>query len=262
MLAKSNFIQPYPQPALNNELGLTSEELAQALQVRHDNIRTKISKINQEEWKQNGFIFTKDLVNINDKSIGRPKKVFAFNIAAAKFFIAKYDNDIGRGYFRYLLQCENLVENELPKAMKKLEERFSELGRENELLRKKLDASLVRKKTIGGKRWSFIYGLGCVEDIFGGVLIQKRLIDKQQVDEMSKEDRDKFKIQHSTKVLSGLTKQIQEILSRQQQADEAILSIADQLSALSIKLDIFIRRPDLEAEDISSVKVSLSLLRN
>ena len=95
------FIQPYPQPSLGNELGLTSSDLAKSLGTEHKHVLQKIRRISEEKLRSMGFIVEASI----EARLG-----FSLSTDTAKFFIAKWDNDIGLGYLKYLLQCEKVAE--------------------------------------------------------------------------------------------------------------------------------------------------------
>jgi cell division protein FtsB len=247
------FVQPYPQEALGGELGLTSEDIARSLGVAVSAVNEKCRRIDHGQWSTEGFQLIVD--TIKSTKVGRPGKMWVFSVHAAKLFLSRWDNEIGRGYFRYLLQCEDIVENKLPAKMKELQAKFDALQTENKSLRTKLDAALVKRRRVRGNIFTYTYGIVCQEDIFGGVLIERRLIDRKAIGEMSGEDHDKFAAQHSVKVLAGLTKRINEILERQAEADDILKAVVDQLAALSLKLHETLERADLPTEDISRGKV-------
>ena len=96
---KAEFIQPYAQEALNGELGLTSTDLAKSLGVQHKHVLEKIRRMTIEKILDLGLMAAKTAGN-----------EFSLSTETAKFFVARWNNDLGSGYLKYLLSCENIVE--------------------------------------------------------------------------------------------------------------------------------------------------------
>ena len=103
---QSNFVEPHFIEELGEE-GLTLHEIAKSLQIEFKHIREKlvdrkhIEKLNIVKL-QYAAIAT---YNENNKLIDS----FAFSVDAAKFIVAKYDNELGDSYTAFLIQCEKTL---------------------------------------------------------------------------------------------------------------------------------------------------------
>lgn len=105
------YVKPSPQPALDGEMGLTSEDLARSLGVTLSSVNEKCSRIDPVEWQEDGY---RVIVNAISPLSRKPSTEYVFTVDAAKYFIGTWKNKIGRGYFRYLLDCEKVVESRTP----------------------------------------------------------------------------------------------------------------------------------------------------
>lgn len=95
------YAKPSPQPALHGEMGLSSKDLAKSLGVFHKNILAKIRRLNESvKWVGLGF-----------RLAAYEADEYSLNTDLAKAFVAKWDNENGWGYMRYLLDCEKVVES-------------------------------------------------------------------------------------------------------------------------------------------------------
>ncbi len=129
------YVKPYPQQILNGALGVTSEDIATTLGVRHDNIRKALSETNFIKHAESiGLNFTTIVVKI-EKTRGRPRKVHVFDTESAKLFVARYGSLEGFRYCHFLVQCERVVFEMIPR----LREEVSKL---EEALSKKTDKQL------------------------------------------------------------------------------------------------------------------------
>lgn len=85
--------------------GLTAEEIAASLDAKVNNVRMKLRE-GQNETLKSLKVTIVTLKNIN----GVEYEEFLLSTAAAKFFVARYDNDIGDGYLEYLIRLDMAVE--------------------------------------------------------------------------------------------------------------------------------------------------------
>ena len=98
------FIEPHAQESLGGELGLTLHEIAESLQINYYDVAKKLKKM----IKDNRIKGEKEISFANDSN-GLPVLSYVLPITEAKFFVAKYDNDIGDAYTRFLIQCESVL---------------------------------------------------------------------------------------------------------------------------------------------------------
>lgn len=182
-LEKTGFITPYPQPALDGELGLTSEDIAKVLNVRHDVVRTKLRRIDFDLWSNHEFVITPDSVQSENK---RKKAIYVVNVKAAKAFVAKWDNPQGLGYLNYLFECERQAEKLVPRMRAALEA----------FMRPK------RRRTSRGYMVTLqypVYHIG----LFGTEC--EIVTERKRFDDLTPEELHLYQMQHRQSVLHGLT---------------------------------------------------------
>lgn len=200
------FIQPYPQPLLGGALGLTSYDLAVGLNVPHRNVTEKIRRGRITGLCDcSGFQFAVFAANPS-KVGGRPGKAYVLDVNAAKAFIIKWDNETAWSYLRYLLACEKIVENVVPK----MAEQIAQLQRENDLLK------APRHRQIAGRAMQTITTIKRTQGIFG--MIEERVTERKYVDEMNADEIRLATLQHCTKVQEGLSRRIKEISHLEEKA--------------------------------------------
>lgn len=163
------FHEPVPQAALGGELGLTSFDIAESLGIRDDRgyvhqtaVRQRIDR-NLEFLRANHFsVGTEKRAGTG----GRAQENYVLSVEAAKYIVATWKSDVGVGYFRYLLACEQKVERGVPQLeamMLKLKEDFNRLADDNARLRTENQAiakALPKAKVKREKRYRVpvIYG--------------------------------------------------------------------------------------------------------
>jgi Phage regulatory protein Rha (Phage_pRha) len=117
-----SFIQPYSIQQLGDELGLTSEDVAKALGTNHRNVIESIQTISSIIP---GFAVKTALLK-NEK--GRPTKLFLLTTDEAKLVTARYGNDLGLGYLKFLIECEKVATELMPKMAARIRELEEEIG--------------------------------------------------------------------------------------------------------------------------------------
>lgn len=105
----SSFISPHFIEELGCD-GLTAEEIALSLNAPVDAVRKKIRYGFSERLKSLNLLCRR-MKNINGVEFDE----FFLSTQAAKFFVARYDNEIGDAYLSYLLAIEDLFETLLDK---------------------------------------------------------------------------------------------------------------------------------------------------
>lgn len=191
-LVKTNFIKPYPQAALGGEEGLTAHDVAKALSVPVERV---LKKLRKRHWAKspNWLAIPFGMAN---KTNGLTIPTYSLNTNAAKAFVAKWDNEIGAAYFDWLLACERVVLEKVPQILKQNEEL------------KVLNATLEEKKFRDPrlKKPIRIFTKLC-KDKSGEIV--KGVKDKPMIAH-SAEDKEKYKLQHSLKVLCGMSRRLNE----------------------------------------------------
>lgn len=99
------FTKPMPQSVLNDQLGLTTQDIADSLGIGVGNVRQKLTSRGMLDRLKslNLKIFT--IANFNSNGVAYDDYVLDVN--AAKFFIAKYENKRGDAYLKYLVDVES-----------------------------------------------------------------------------------------------------------------------------------------------------------
>jgi len=123
---------PFCPPHYIEELGcdgLTAEEIAMSLSALVGDVRRKLREDKNETLKSLKVVISKK-VNIN----GLEYEEFFLSTAAAKFFVARYENDIGDGYLEYLIRLDMAVE----KKCKEYELAYIEKAKKTLVLESKL----------------------------------------------------------------------------------------------------------------------------
>jgi hypothetical protein len=128
MVREGQFVEPHFIEELGCD-GLTAEEIAASLGTRVGDVRRKLRDFPNETLKSLKFE-SSNLKNIN----GVEYEEFLLSTAAAKFFVARYDNEIGDGYLAYLIRLDMAVEKKLRETAQKvlaLEESKEQLIKES-----------------------------------------------------------------------------------------------------------------------------------
>jgi len=101
----NTFVSPTKQVALNGELGLSAGDVAKSLGARSTNVRKKLKSM-IPRMKKLGF-GQAEISAHTSKNIKYQEHILS--VEAARFFVGKYENEIGDAYLAYLLKCENFV---------------------------------------------------------------------------------------------------------------------------------------------------------
>lgn len=101
---KSNFVAPRYIEELGCD-GLTAEEIALSLGTLVGDVRRKLREQPNETLKSLKLVISKK-VNVN----GLEYDEFFLSTAAARFFVARYESEMGDGYLAYLLSLESAFE--------------------------------------------------------------------------------------------------------------------------------------------------------
>ena len=131
-IVKTAFHEPRPQPELRGELGLTSQDVADSLGVQHSHLKQAIRDLARVDET---FVDSRRKVTGTG---GRARELVILPVDFAKILVAQYKSKVGIGYVRFLLGCERVATQDVPKLRELLEElkgRFEALNEDNSRLR-------------------------------------------------------------------------------------------------------------------------------
>lgn len=190
---QDTFITPYPQAELNGELGLTSKDIAKAIDVPIERVNKKIKRLLSDKKRSEHFLqlnwhFHPYGIKSESPKIGRPETAYALNILAAKAFVAKYESKLGREYLNYLLRCEQVAEQQVPILKAAVEALTTPIKRKT----RTGYTIKVRKPVIR-------FGL------FGPICEVEET--KKSYSDLAPHELAHYKIVHRQKVIAGLTKE-------------------------------------------------------
>ena len=126
-LEKSGHVVPYPQKALDNELGLTAADIAMSLRVAPRLVRQKIQR--HKKTLSTGIFRSTHFEYFNENGV--LFREVALNVHASKYVVATWKNDMGVGYFQYLLECEQIAEKMVPGLKDTIREYEKKLSKVN-----------------------------------------------------------------------------------------------------------------------------------
>lgn len=95
------FVEPRPRIELDGTWGLDANEIAKALGARHEKVRDAI----QRELP-NLLNFKAAPVRVASNINGLEYDSYVLETRAAKFIVARYGNELGAAYLKYLLELE------------------------------------------------------------------------------------------------------------------------------------------------------------
>lgn len=184
---QSKFIEPHFISEVGM-IGLTCHDISIALGVPIKNLNTKIRR---DEWTKNKdwkpILYT---VNNNVKlaTYGAMKSDtrYFFSIQGAKAFVAKYNNNVGDSYLKFLFDCEEAALNKIPQ----LQNIISQLLNKKKVERK--SGFVVTTKMIIRK--------GLFEPI--AEIIKEKVL----LDDLSFAEREQWAFQHRSLIAEGLMK--------------------------------------------------------
>lgn len=174
-MSLEKYKMPYPQGLLKDVYGLTSVDIAQALDMPLYQLNEKIRRpefkamCEANNWE---YIATA----IKSKSRGRPTKIFIMETNIAKALVATSASQKGWGYLKFLLDCEKVAMELMPKLIN-----------ENELLKIRLKAAESKeyKRLPGPKTDAIPHPVAYAEDLFGEEqVIEVRWVKKKDLTDL------------------------------------------------------------------------------
>lgn len=184
-LIAMKFIEPHFVKQVG-KIGLTSKDLAYALEIPIKRIHQKIKRDNwtqKEKWKPVTIVTEEN------------ESIFFLETRAAKAFIAKYATIIGDDYLDFLFDCEDIAINKVPKLLSIIEQLKAKIEKPKISRSKGL---IVTAKTIVTQ--------GLFEPI---VQIIK---EKVLLDSLTQMEREQWVFEHRNLVAEGLLKKNNEQL--------------------------------------------------
>lgn len=220
------YFKPRPQPVLDGELGLTSEDVARSIGISHRHLLQDLRGRRYVVFlRQAGFELAE--VSANRKGPGRKGKFFVFNTEAAKAVVATSRTELGAGYLRYLIACEHAIEAGLPLLRAEIAD-----------LRAKLESLVKPKRLRGpGRRHRVVVGFRTVVGLFGSEKVP--VYRDLALDEMTDDERRMFEAQHLSKISSGASKKAANLINGE--VKPGLRSQKRQLSIASAPVKIEIK---------------------
>ena len=113
LVSKYEFVEPNVKIELEGELGLNLYEIAKSLQTRYAEVKEKLERMS---IAGRITIVAYTVIVVNKGFHKHEEKVPILPVSEAKFFVTKYDNEVGDAYTRFLIKCEETL-------LKKMRER-------------------------------------------------------------------------------------------------------------------------------------------
>ena len=108
LVSKYEFVEPNVKIELEGELGLSLHEIAKSLQTQYYNVKKKIDRMIKDDRLKIVIPY-----GIPNNSNGLRTESYILPVSEAKFFVAKYDNEVGDAYTRFLIKCEEALLNKM-----------------------------------------------------------------------------------------------------------------------------------------------------
>lgn len=200
---KISFIEPYPQPLLGGELGLTSEDIAGSIGVTHRAFVRDMRDRKYISFLENaGFRFVQFCSNRSGP--GRKGKIWVFDTNAAKAVVAASRTEYGAGYLRHLIDCERFVLEGMPKLKALFEQQAKELI---EAQAKIAGFEKRRRKVRGKPKTARVHaGYRTVASLFEPEGYREPVFREVPLDQLTDEEARVMEIIHLNRIAEGLNK--------------------------------------------------------
>lgn len=104
----SSFVKPYYIPELGCE-GLTAADIAKSLKTEPAKVRRKLEERNFLDRIKAQQFQARPIGRLNENN-GLQFTEYLLDTAAAKFFVGKYDSELGDAYLGFLIKLESTVQ--------------------------------------------------------------------------------------------------------------------------------------------------------
>lgn len=248
-----NFVEPYSQPELDGERGLTLHDLAQSLNVNFKDLSKKLKRGNSLEML--------NLLNLKYKAIaaynenGRLTDSYVFSADAAELIVAKYENAIGWKYASYLINCR--------KGFQVAKEAYITLLDENQDLKKQIAAyeKPYSRKVKGKGEVKYFPYLDKTVSMFKEIGAEYVKRTRKQVrSEMTKSEHNAYSAQHISKVIAGGMNRINKIMEEEECDDVQLRTDVKIANDVIGRIKDKINRPDLREVPLEDVPVASELV--
>lgn len=105
-LVMFQFVSPSPRSELNGELGLDHYQIAKSLGAEPADIKRALDK-NRNDYS---LMETSTIVDAGPIRGKMEVPLYILSLEDAKFFVAGYNNEVGKAYRRWLIQCEKKLD--------------------------------------------------------------------------------------------------------------------------------------------------------
>ena len=191
IIVSDNKIKPYFIETLGCER-LSSHDIAKSLKIDPFVVHQKIKRpAFQDLLKDNGYRnITAVIKRITQ---GRPEKLCYLETRAAKAFVATYNSKEGHRYLDFLFDCEQVIQEELPKL---LEQNKFYKSRITQLEALRSQKALPNRSTMLTPVFK--------EDLFGQMQLLKMV--KVDVEELSTVEKIDSELINNERIIHGLSK--------------------------------------------------------
>ncbi len=195
-------VTPHSLEVLSGNLGLVDDDIGRSIGVPATQVRKKLNRGEFIEFaKSVGFkIIPFETFNENNVRVQH----YAFDLNAAKAFVAKWDNKLGWEYLAFLLRCEQVATEGVPVLLARIEELEKRLSKHER-------PRLVRSDD--GERRYLITEVVPERDIFGNTELVKTR-HYQPANELCRDEIVLAELSQLTAIVGGIAKK-QDALQRE-----------------------------------------------
>jgi len=182
---KGKFIEPHFVSEVGM-IGLTCVDIARALEIDLRDLHKKIKRdtwTKDESWKPISYIVNKNIKSGAYVPMKR-ESYFFFSIQGAKAFVAKYNNNVGDSYLKFLFDCEEAALHKIPQLQNIINQ-------------------LLNKKKVKHKRGLIVTTKAIIrKGLFEPIV--EIIKEKVLLDELSYAEREQWAFQHRSLIAEGL----------------------------------------------------------